>query len=195
MAFLRQSVARPLFLAVVIAMVSESSFAFGSGGGHEPSFADLTFPWINFVMYAALLTYLLRNPIKKGWSARVGAIKDRIEGASEQLEIAERELNAAEALVQGVEQEKTRIKTEVSVQASREADLLVEQAKERAERLKQQAAEMLEGEMRSAQSAFKADLVARAVSVAKQKFSSGEYASRESVYAETAMAKAKQLVQ
>ena len=195
MAFFRQSITRPLFLAVVLAVVNSSSLAWGFSEEHEPSIADLTYSWINFLMYVALLTYLLRAPIKKGWSARVGAIKDRIEGASAQLEIAERELNAAEALVQGVAQEKTRIKTEVSTQASREADLIVEQANERAERLKQQAAEMLEGEMRSAQSAFKADLVARAVSVANQKFSSGEYASRESVYAETAMAKAKQLVQ
>jgi F0F1-type ATP synthase membrane subunit b/b' len=191
----RQAEKLNVFFVTVFATIANGELAAASGTGHSPSISDLTFPWINFILYVALLTYLLRGPIVKGWSGRRQNIKARVEGAAEQLQTAERELNAVEALVQCAAQEQERIKTEVSGQAAREAEMIVAQAQERTVRMKQQAKEMLEGEMRSAQSSFRSRLVERALQVAKQKFATGEYESRESVYTDTAVTRAKQLVQ
>lgn len=177
------------------ALIVGSEIAHASGAGHTPSISDLTFPWINFILYVALLTYLLRNPIRQGWQARRNRVKVDVEGAADNLQTAERELVSVEALVHGAKEEQANIKAEVSKQAELEAEMIVVQAEERSARIKQQAQEMLAGEMRSAQSAFKSRLVERALEVAKQRFVAGDYDSRESVYKESAVTRAKQLVQ
>jgi F0F1-type ATP synthase membrane subunit b/b' len=176
-------------------LIAGSAVAIASGAGHAPSISDLTFPWINFILYVALLTYLLRTPIRQGWQARRNRVKADVEGAADRLQAAERELVSVEALVHGVPQEQVSIKAEVSKQAELEAEMIVAQAEERGARIKQQAKEMLAGEMRSAQSAFKSRLIERALGVARQRFGAGDFDSRESVYTETAVTKAKQLVQ
>lgn len=183
------------YVFLLTALLAMSTEVYASGDGHVPSIADLTFYWLNFVLYVALLTYLLRKPIKTGWAARTARIKQTVAECTDQVESAERELNAIEALTKGLPTEQERARQQIVSQANLEAADIIKQAEQRAARIREQSKEMLKGEMRSAQSSFKASLVSRALQLAKDRFTKGEYAAREQAYVGAAVSRAKQLVQ
>lgn len=180
---------------LIVSSLASSSSAHASGAGHTPSIGDLTFYWINFVLYVAMMCYLLRKPIRNGWAARAARIKQTVTDCTDQVESAERELNAIEALTKGLPAEQERARQQIIAQANLEAADIVKQAEQRAARIREQSKEMLKGEMRSAQSSFRASLVSRALELAKQRFSKGEYATREQAYVGAAVSRAKSLVQ
>jgi F0F1-type ATP synthase membrane subunit b/b' len=184
-----------LHISILTALLIVSSDAHASGAGHTPSMADLTFYWLNFVLYLALMSYLLRKPIKKAWSARATRIKQTVADCTDQVASAERELNAIEALTKALPAEQERARQQIISQANLEAADIVKQAEQRAARIREQSKEMLKGEMRSAQSSFRTSLVSRALQLAKDRFSKGEYATREQAYVGAAVSRAKQLVQ
>lgn len=169
--------------------------AFASSGHGDPSISDLTFYWINFVLYIGIMSYILRKPLAKGWSERTARIKHAVTKSTDEVDSAERDLNAIEALTKTLPQEEEKIRKQIVEQANAEAEDIVRQAQQRAERIRAQAAELLKGENRSAQASFRQGLVARAVQLAKDKFRAGEYAAREGAYQSAAVSRAKQLVQ
>jgi F0F1-type ATP synthase membrane subunit b/b' len=180
---------------MLTALLIVASDAHASGTGHAPSIGDLTFYWINFVLYIALMSYLLRKPIKTAWASRTARIKQTVSDCTDQVASAERELNAIEALTKGLPTEQERARQQIISQANLEATDIVKQAEQRAARIREQSKEMLKGEMRSAQSSFRASLVSRALQLAKDRFSKGEYATREQAYVGAAVSRAKQLIQ
>jgi F0F1-type ATP synthase membrane subunit b/b' len=191
--------AMPLLVALLLVaatvLLGAVPVAFASSGHGEPSFTDLTFYWINFVLYVGIMTYILRKPLAKGWAARTARIKQSVLQCSDDVESAERELNAIEALTKTLPQEEEKIKQQIIEQANAEAADIIRQAEQRAVRIREQAKELLKGETRSAQSSFRQALVARAVQIAKEKFGAGEFAARDDVYNTAAVTRAKQLVQ
>ncbi|MEY4700601.1 MAG: hypothetical protein RL326_788 [Pseudomonadota bacterium] len=180
-------------LAFVLFPVA-SAFASSSAHG-EPSIADLTVYWANFVVYSVILYVLLRGPLANGWSARRARIQEAVTSSASQVESAERELNAVEALTKGLASEQDRARAEIVEQAKLEAQQIVENARVKATRVRDQAKDMIAGEGRSAESAFRATLVARALELARAKFVGGEYGSRQQSYLDAAVGRAKRLVQ
>ena len=181
-----------LFCATAAAL---PGVAFASSGHGEPSIGDLTFYWINFALYIGLMTYILRKPIANGWGARVARIKQTVAQSGDDVDAAERELNAIDALIKALPLEQDKIRQQLVEQANAEADDVIKQAQQRATRIKDQARELLKGETRSAQVSFKQSLVARALQLAKERFASGDYAGRDSAYQAAAVTRAKSLVQ
>ena len=180
---------------LVVAAIALPSPVFASAGGHSPSFADLTFYWVNFILYVGLMSFLLRKPIKNAWVARTARIKQTVLDCTDQVESAERELNAIEALTKGLAAEQERVCQEIVEQANLEAQEILKNANQRAARIREQAKEMVKGETRSAQVSFRSTLVARALELARAKFSAGEFASREQAYVGAAVTRAKGLLQ
>ena len=179
-------------LALVLAA---SDLALASGGaGHHPSIHDIVPFWVNFVIYIALMTVLLRKPIKNGWASRRNRIAEEVSSATADMEAAERELAAVEALTKNLTQEQERARVEILKQGELESGAIVSSAKEKAARLGASTKDLLEGESRSAQAHFRAALVAKAVELSKAKFQTGELAARQSQYVEAAIDRAKKLV-
>jgi F0F1-type ATP synthase membrane subunit b/b' len=196
MSFIHSLSTRAKTLMVTASVVAGTSHeAFASAGHGEPSISDLTFYWINFLLYVGIMTYILRKPLAKGWAARAARIKQSVMQSSDDVEAAERELNAIEALTKTLPQEEERVRNQIIEQANAEAADIVRQAEQRAVRIREQAKELLKGETRSAQASFRQALVARAVQIAKEKFGAGEFAAREEAYNAAAVTRAKQLVQ
>lgn len=169
--------------------------ALASSGHGEPSIGDLTFYWINFALYVGIMTYILRRPLARAWAARAARIRENVMQSSDDVDAAERELNAIEALTKGLPVEEEKIKQQIVEQANAEALDIVRQAEQRAARIREQARELLKGEARSAQSTFRHALLARAVELTKEKFGAGEFAGREDAYQAAAVVRAKQLAQ
>jgi F0F1-type ATP synthase membrane subunit b/b' len=150
--------------------------------------------WVNFLIYVSLLFVLVRKPVGNAWLARRNAILGAVTSATDEVNAAERELNATEALLKNLAAEQDRARTEIVRQGQAEADAIVVAAKERAERIKQQAAELLKGEGRSAEAGFRAALVGRALEISRDKFARGEYSTKQSAYVDAALSRAKRLV-
>jgi F0F1-type ATP synthase membrane subunit b/b' len=140
------------------------------------------------------MTVLLRNPIKNGWAARRNRIAEEVSSATADMQAAERELAAVEALTKNLSHQQERARLEILKQGELEADALISAANEKSARLATQAQDLLQGETRSAQTHFRAALVAKAVELSKTRFQSGELASRQSVYVDAAIDRAKKLV-
>jgi F0F1-type ATP synthase membrane subunit b/b' len=179
-------------LALVLA-VSDVAFA-SAGAAHHPSIHDTVPFWINFAIYIVLMTVLLRKPIKNGWESRRDRIAEEVSSATADMEAAERELAAVEALTKNLSQEQERARVEILKQGELESNSVVSAAKEKAARLASSTKDLLEGESRSAQAHFRAALVAKAVELSKAKFQTGELMARQSQYVEAAVNRAKKLV-
>ena len=184
-----------LFVVVALSLVAAADCALAASGNRAPALSDLTFYWINFVLYVAVMTFILRKPIRNGWASRTARIRKMVTECTDEVESAERELNAIEALTKGLAAEQERVQQEIFSQAKLEADDIVSNATQRATRIKEQAKEMLKGETRSAESSFRSSLVARAMQLAKERFTKGEFANREQAYLDAAVERSRQLVQ
>ena len=183
-------------LASLAFVLSPVASAFASSSAHgEPSIGDLTVYWANFTVYAILLYVLLRKPLSNGWSARRARIQETVANCGSQVASAERELNAVEALTKGLASEQDRARAEIVAQAKLEAQQIVESARVKATRIREQAKEMVAGEGRSAESTFRSTLVARALELARAKFVGGDFAARHQSYLDAAFGRAKRLVQ
>jgi len=181
-------------LLTALPLVVAASNAYASSGG-EPSISDLTVYWVNFLVYVTLMFVLVRKPIANGWAARRARIQETVASCATEVEKAERELNAIEALTKTLAAEQARAREEIISQAKVEAEGIVTQARERAARIREQSKELLAGESRSAESSFRASLVTRALTIAREKFTKGEFAGRQQAYVDAAVDRAKRLVQ
>ncbi len=183
-------VATSLVPALAVSDVAVAS----AGAGHHPSIHDIIPFWVNFVIYIALMTALLRKPIKNGWASRRNRIAEEVASATSEMEAAERELAAVEALTKNLSLEQERARVEILNQGELESDSIVSAAREKAARLAISTKDLLEGESRSAQAHFRSALVAKAVELSKTKFKTGELAARQSRYVDAAIDRAKKLV-
>lgn len=187
--------ARVVSATFLVAMFAVSDLAFASGGaGHHPSIHDIVPFWVNFVLYVALMSFILRKPIKNGWASRRERIAEEVSSATSDMEAAERELAAVEALTKNLAQEQERARVEILKQGELESNAIISAAKEKSTRLASSTKDLLEGESRSAQAQFRATLVAKAVELSKSRFKTGELAARQSVYVDAAIDRAKKLV-
>lgn len=170
------------------------SLAFSAGGG-EASISQLIPYWVNFILYLAILFFALRKVIPQSWMARRNAILENVTASARELESAEQAVRAAEERTKNLATEQETAKQEIIRQAELEAAQIIKNATEKAERQKAQAKDLIEGETRSAEATFRAELVERALELARDKFKSGAFAAKESSYRDAALARAKRLVQ
>jgi F0F1-type ATP synthase membrane subunit b/b' len=184
-----------LLLAASVMFLGTSE-AYASGGeGHVPSPWDLRFLWLNFLLYVVLLYVLLRKVVASSWNARRQRVERSVVSATNEMQSAEKELRSIEEMVRDLKAQQETARAEVLTLAKEEASSIVRTAEERASRIRSQAKELLQGEKRSAESSFRSALVARAVDLARSKFSSGQYSSRQDAYVAAAVDRAKRLVQ
>ncbi len=186
-----------LAIATTLAVANHSvtsAFASGGEGGHHVSIADISGPWVNFIVYVGLLTALVRKPIKNGWASRRERIAAEVAAATSEMAAADRELAAVEALTKNIGQEQERARLDIVKQGELECASIASASNEKAARIKSQVLELLEGESRSAQASFRASLVAKAVELSRARFLGGEFASRQAEYVDAAVDRAKKLV-
>lgn len=180
-------------LLALAAFTAAPAFA-SSGAGHSPSISDLGVFWVNFLIYVTLLYVLVRKAISNAWAARRASILASVTTATDEVNAAERELNATEALLKNLAADQDKARADILRQGQAEADAIVTSAKERAERIKTQAQELLKGEGRSAEASFRAALVTKAVEISRERFSRGEFAGKQEQYVDAALSRAKRLV-
>ena len=124
---------------------------------------------INFVVFALIFVYLLRNKIGIGkvFDNRAASIVKELEQAKRDKEDALKQLAEVEARLGRLDQELAEIRLEAEREAAREAERIHEAAAADAEKIRQSAHREIEGAMKSARSELRAFVADQAVQMAE----------------------------
>ncbi len=90
---------------IVVAIIALSGLVFASGGGAEHT--DIVQRTVNFVLFAAILWYLLAKPVKNYFAGRSAAIAQELESVQNKLNESVQKKKAALAKIS--EAEKTAV--------------------------------------------------------------------------------------
>ena len=107
---------------------------------------------VNFVVFVAILIYLLRNKIGIGkvFTDRAASIRKELDKARIEKEEAERKLAEVEARLSKLDEEVAQMRAEADREADRETARIREAAANEAEKIKQMTAREIEGAMKEA---------------------------------------------
>jgi F0F1-type ATP synthase membrane subunit b/b' len=160
-----QSSLHSIFLFALLLL--PTAYAHAAGGDGSAAITDLKWPWVNFAIYVALLTYLLRKPLAAAWSTRRSSFIDLIGAAQREAEQARQELSAAEAKIATLNTELVRVAADIEKEGVREAGDLITEAKKRAERIVAQGKDLALAEKRSTEESIRREIVEQALSRAE----------------------------
>jgi len=180
-------------LALVALLFGVVDVASASEGHISP--ADLIPYWVNFILYVGGLTLLLRGPVKRAWAERRTRIEGLVLAAARDLEVAEAAVKVEEQRGRTLDAHAEQAKADIRIQAEAETASIAKNAEDRSVRMRQQAEELLAGEGRAAEANYKAELLERALSLSRERFQTGDFASKDHVYRNSALGKAGRLVQ
>ncbi|RIL10755.1 MAG: hypothetical protein DCC75_03700 [Proteobacteria bacterium] len=162
-----------LLIAAMPASANAASAA-GHGGAHDlPAFWDffatlLPF-WGNFIFYLFILFFLFRGSISKGWKARRHRIQSHYSTAQAALAESERKLIEVRERVKNVEHDVKELHSMVSREANLECKNIIEDAKQRALRIKEQVQQMSASEGKNIERIARSEMVGAALRLAREK--------------------------
>jgi ATP synthase F0 subunit b len=130
---------------------------------------QLLFQIFNFVVFVAILIYLLRNKIGIGkvFDDRAASIRKDLDKARVEKAEAERKLEEVEARLSKLDQEVAEMRAESEREAERETARIREAATLEAEKVKQMAAREIEGAMKEARAELRAFVADNSVGLAE----------------------------
>ncbi len=130
---------------------------------------QLLFQIFNFVVFVAILIYLLRNKIGIGkvFDDRAASIRKDLDKARVEKAEAERKLEEVEARLSKLDQEVAEMRAESEREAERETARIREAAALEAEKIKQMAAREIEGAMKEARAELRAFVADNSVGLAE----------------------------
>lgn len=166
-----------LIAAVVLVVIVLPAILFASEQAavhHElPSLetllATLLPYWVNFVIFAGALFFLLRNPIKQAWSGRKSGFQDYLSRAQETLRLSQDHLKEVEGRVSRIVEERRRVKLEIEHETEVEVNRILREAKNRAEAIARQAQETGVAEHAAAKRGVQREMIALAMEGARRK--------------------------
>lgn len=132
-------------------------------GGHQPGIQDLGYPAVNFLLFATLLAWQLRGPVREFFRARAARLR-------EQLAAGDRARQEAQALRAQLAQDladlpalRARLKDDLLATAQQRRDQLLTQGKQSAERIRADARLLAEQEVATASRTLREEIVDQAV--------------------------------
>ncbi len=123
--------------------------------------------FLNFGIYAALLTFLLAKPMTEGLRKRAQNIRDALSRAGQERSLAETKLRELEERFARLEAELDAIRSQAEQDAQAEYDRIVAAAEADAARLRRLATLEIEGAVRSARLELQAFAASKAVELAE----------------------------
>ena len=133
---------------------------------HDPVITDLIKPAVNFALFAWLMTYLFRGPIRTFLTDRTARIRAALEAGAN----AKREAEALRAQLErdtaDLPNVRARLMAELRDTAERERQLLIEKARQTAERIRNDAKITAEQEAEGARAVLRQSTAERAVTEA-----------------------------
>jgi F-type H+-transporting ATPase subunit b len=124
---------------------------------------------INFAVFAGLLYYFLRRPIRHFWRSRRGAIANAIAEANAAHNKALSLKESADKRLAGIEGEIEDLRRRLIGEGRYKKDAIIDAAKSSADKMVRETRLVIEGEMKKAAIQLKKFAVQRAVGLAKER--------------------------
>jgi len=178
-----------MVLGVGVALASEGE------GGHASQWWDLAWRIMNFVVLAVVVVAVARKPLKSALKNRIEGIKEELEILEKKREEAKREFALMEQRVKDAAGERDTILAEFRAQGEREKQKIIETAQKLAERIKSQAQFTIEQETSQAKAQLKREIAELSASLAEDLLKQNINAEDQSRLVEEYLAKVQQEVQ
>ncbi|MFZ9519184.1 MAG: hypothetical protein ACO3A4_01785 [Silvanigrellaceae bacterium] len=121
-------------IVIGVASVAMSSVAFAGGTAVDPYYGIL-WPYFQFIVFAAALTFLAKKGISKLLDDRRDALRTKLSEAREAMTIAQRKSDEYEAKIRNLQSEIDAIRKEYADDGVRQRDKLISEAKQVADQL------------------------------------------------------------
>lgn len=154
---------------VAILLVATPAFAEGHGGEHEIHVVYLVGVVINFLIFVFLLGKLAIPAMNKKYADQRRELVEHLDSAKKLREMAEDKLAEYQTRLDGLEHERQEILDRYHVQGETERDRLIADAKNQIEKMKINAATLIEQEQRRAIKDLEQEAVDLAVKLAEEK--------------------------
>lgn len=130
---------------------------------------QLLWQTFNFIVFVAILIYLLRNKIGVGklFDDRAVAIRKELDKARTEKQEAERKLAEVENRLSRLDEEVARMRADADLEAEREATRIREAAALEAEKIQLMTAREIEGAMKEARAELRAFVADNSVALAE----------------------------
>ncbi|MBI3651299.1 MAG: ATP synthase F0 subunit B [Acidobacteria bacterium] len=124
---------------------------------------------VNFVVFVAILVYLLRNKIGIGkvFNDRAASIRKELDKAKIEKAEAERKLAEVEARLSKLDEEVALMREDAEREAEREATRIREAAAQEAEKIRQMTAREIAGALKEARAELRAFVAENSVAMAE----------------------------
>jgi F0F1-type ATP synthase membrane subunit b/b' len=141
--------------------------ASGSDGGHGSGPSALIPYWVNFLIYAGGMAFLVRKFLPAAWAERRARIVASVNAARSAYEAAERSAREARQKLERVAQEETRVRDDIAQQAEFEVRQVLDGARAKASRILEQAKETAAANRRQALRRLQDEVLASAFASAE----------------------------
>ena len=172
------------------------TLAFAAGGGHgEPSISDTIPYWIHFLVYLAIMTYLLKKPAISGWNSRRKNLEDLVLKGERELAAAQERLETARGKLASLDKEIEEIKDSILSDTKQEVEMILAEAKAQSERVLAQGKSSAEAEERSAEKEVQNELAAQVIERAREIIKSDVNQDSDKKYRDAAVSSVNSLLQ
>ncbi|TVR01427.1 MAG: hypothetical protein EA398_10070 [Deltaproteobacteria bacterium] len=158
-----------LVVGAAVMLMADSAWAAPGDGPAEFLLGEFVSAWVNFAIYLSIIIVFGGAAIQRYFRNRRDKLTSGIEEAAELRRRAEAELAEYRSKLEGFESEKVRVLEEFRAIGERERDRLVAEAEAEAERIRRDAEAAIEVEIRQARVRLEAQLVDRALSMARER--------------------------
>jgi len=124
-------------------LVPTQLFAEGSGH-HGPALWIL---WVNYLIFASFMFFVLRKPLSAMWAKRGADLQDSILKAERELEAAEKELAEARERYANASEEISQLEADIKKETDLELNKIAEEANSQAERITSVASRNADAEL------------------------------------------------
>ena len=154
---------------IAISTLFSPAIAFAAGGG-KASIGDLAWYFTNFTLYAVLLTYLLKDVLRRSWKQRREDIETAVNRGEREMQAAKAALMEATEKVSSLTPEYLEgVATQIETEAKEEAKRVLAIAEQSTEQIKQNAEQSISAERAKNEATIRNDIAELVVQKAAER--------------------------
>lgn len=162
-----RAVSQPVTLSNMPSTALQAGSLLETEEGGSAESHHLLLEWINFLILAAVLVYLLRKPMARFFAERLDTIQEGLEEGRRAVAASEAKLAEVEKKLKNLEQEIADFRARSQLEMKAEGERLREAAEREAQRVMEFAQAQIEAAVRAAQVELKRYAAVQAVELAE----------------------------
>ncbi len=166
-------------------LLIEPTSAWAEGAHHGPT---LTIMWINFLIFAAGMFFIMKKPLVQIWKRRVLDLEESILKSERELAKAEDRLNTVKSKIANVASDVAKIQANINEETKHESARINQQALEQKSRIIKQAEASVESEIKAVEKSVKSEFAVKVCEIAKGRLKQEFTADNDRAYRTASLA-------